>query len=75
MLSPDQRVTIFDGDVVHLDNPSLDAATAWRRGQVILDDTPLSSAVAEMNRYSSLQLVVEEPKAAGLLVEWSVSCG
>jgi transmembrane sensor len=42
--------------------------TAWQRGQVALDNTPLADAVAEMNRYSSTRLIVEDPHAAAISI-------
>jgi transmembrane sensor len=67
-LTPGQRLTLSPGGAARLDTPSLEKATAWRRGQVILDDTPLVSAVAEMNRYSPVKLVIEQPEAGNLLI-------
>jgi transmembrane sensor len=66
-LRPGQRLTLGPGDA-QLDMTPLDKAIAWRRGQVVLDDTPLSGAVAEMNRYSSNKLVIEQPVAQALTV-------
>ena len=37
-----------------------DQATLWRQGQVFFDDVPLSKAAAEMNRYSTVQIVVDD---------------
>jgi transmembrane sensor len=51
-----------------LETASLDKATAWRRNQIVLDDTPLAAAVSEMNRYSKVKLVVESPEAKSILV-------
>jgi transmembrane sensor len=36
----------------------LERASIWRQGRVFFDDAPLSEAVAEMNRYSTTQIVV-----------------
>lgn len=36
-------------------------ATIWRQGRVFFDDAPLSEAVAEMNRYSTVQIVIDNP--------------
>ena len=36
-----------------------DRATLWRQGRVFFDDAPLSEAVREMNRYSTVQIVVD----------------
>ena len=66
-LAPGQRLTFLAGNA-RLDTPSLDKATAWRRNQLVLDDTPLSAAVSEMNRYSKFKIVVERPEAQAILV-------
>jgi transmembrane sensor len=68
VMTPGQRLTFFPGKPVQIDEPSLEKTVAWRRGQVILDDTLLASAVAEMNRYSSVKLIIDRPEAASLLV-------
>jgi transmembrane sensor len=62
-LAPGQRLTFADHEKPKLDHPELDRVTAWQHGQVILDHTPLSDAVAEMNRYSDVALKIEEPEA------------
>jgi len=62
-LSPGQRVTFAGRDAPKLDQPSLEGVTAWQRGQVVLDHTPLADAVAEMNRYSDIKLKIEDPAA------------
>lgn len=74
-LSPGQRLTFTNGAATRLDMPSVDKTTAWRRGQVILDDTPLRAAADEMNRYNTVQLVVEHPDAAGLLINGLFQAG
>jgi transmembrane sensor len=63
-LSPGQRLTFAARELPKLDRPALEKVTAWQRGQVILDHTPLKDAVAEMNRYSDKELKIEEPEAA-----------
>ena len=74
-LTPGERLTLAPGEAARLDMPSLEKATAWRRGQVILDDTPLVAAVAEMNRYSPIQLVIGQPEAGGLLISGLFQAG
>jgi transmembrane sensor len=66
-LTPGQRLTFRAGNS-QLDTTPLDKAVAWRRGEVIFDDTPLSAAVSELNRYSKDKLRVEQPEAQALLV-------
>ena len=48
--------------------PMPTAVTAWRRGEVMLDDTALADAVAEMNRYSKSELVIDGDSIAALHV-------
>jgi len=67
-LSPGQRLTFPPDKEAQLDTPSLGRAIAWRQGHIILDDTPLSNAASEMNRYNSVKLVVERPEAQALLI-------
>ncbi len=40
--------------------------TAWRQGMIIFDDTPLSDAVAEFNRYTKRTIHIEDP-AIGMM--------
>jgi len=67
-LAPGQRVTFADAETPQLDQPSLDRVTAWQRGQVALDNTPLAEAIAEMNRYTRVQLVIQDPRLAAIPV-------
>jgi transmembrane sensor len=46
-----------------LDRASMDAALAWKRGEVAFDNASLVGAVAEMNRYSTVPIIVG-PSAA-----------
>jgi transmembrane sensor len=65
-LAPGERLIFEGAQAPQLDHPSLDAITAWQRGQVALDNTPLSDAVEDMNRYSKIRLVVTDPHAAAI---------
>lgn len=68
VLSPGQRVTFAGGAQPRLDEPRIDAITAWRRGEVMLDRTTLADAVVEMNRYDERLLVVDDPAIAALRI-------
>ncbi|WP_157995471.1 FecR family protein [Peristeroidobacter soli] len=48
------------GAVTVIPKADLAAATAWRQGKVIFHDEPLSSAIRRINRYSKVQLVIED---------------
>ncbi|MCY4477341.1 MAG: FecR domain-containing protein [Gammaproteobacteria bacterium] len=44
-------------DIIFVD---LEQAALWREGRVYFEDTPLSEAVAEMNRYSTLKIALDD---------------
>lgn len=44
------------------------AATSWTSGRLIFRETPLSQAVAEVNRYSRNKVVVESPRLEAVSV-------
>jgi transmembrane sensor len=59
-----------------VDRPRIEGVTAWRRNEVVFDNTPLLDAVAEMNRYDRTPVVVVgEGPAAGLRVSGSFRTG
>jgi transmembrane sensor len=66
-LTPGQRLTFLGGQA-RLEVTPLDKAVAWRRGEIIFDDTSLADATAELNRYSKDKLVVEQPDARAVRV-------
>jgi transmembrane sensor len=70
VLQPGQRLDLGGAKTTaHLDRAPVDTATAWTRQQVALDDVSLPEAVAEMNRYSRRQIVLEpDPRLAPLRV-------
>jgi transmembrane sensor len=68
VLSAGQRLTFEPAGMAKIDAPSLESVLAWRRGEVVLNDTPLEEAVSEMNHYDKTTLVVEGPALATLTV-------
>jgi transmembrane sensor len=68
-LSPGQRLTLgTDDGVTTVDRPNVEAATAWRRGEVMFEDAKLSEAVAEMNRYARIRVTLADPELENLRV-------
>jgi transmembrane sensor len=59
-LAPGQRITFEQSGTAEIDTPHPETTAAWRRGEVILDETPLASAVEEMNRYQRQRLTLDE---------------
>ncbi|MES2054824.1 MAG: FecR domain-containing protein [Pseudomonadota bacterium] len=43
-----------------IDRPVIDNVTAWRRGELVFDATPVPAAIAEMNRYSNRRIVLRD---------------
>jgi transmembrane sensor len=68
VLKPGQRLTVTADAGASLDTPSLDAAIAWRRGEIVFDNLTLIDAAEELNRYSDDHLVIADPRIASLRV-------
>lgn len=68
ILTPGQRLTLGAAGPPELDRPRMDDATAWLHGEIVLDDTPLTRAVADLNRYDPVRLVIAGPQVARLRV-------
>ncbi|MEI9993014.1 MAG: FecR domain-containing protein [Rhizomicrobium sp.] len=49
---------------VRTDRPNLTPLVAWQFGQAIFENETLADAAAEMNRYSTIKLVIDDPLAA-----------
>jgi len=58
VLAPGERIRFAEAEPPRKDTPPLQSLLAWQRREVALDDTPLAEAVAEMNRYNRIRLVV-----------------
>lgn len=69
MMSEGQRLTVPEsGGPPQIDEPRIDAVTAWLRGEAILDGTPLAGAIAEMNRYDQRRLVIDDPTVGAMRI-------
>jgi transmembrane sensor len=75
ILSPGERVTFAIGRERRLDEPRIEAVTAWRRGEVMLDNTALADAVAELNRYDKTTLIIDDPQIAVLNISGIYQAG
>lgn len=75
VLSPGERASIDGAAPARVDRPRLEAVTAWRSGQILFDGTPLSQAVAEMNRYSPTPLELETGRIGALRVSGIFKAG
>jgi len=59
LLNPGERLRFEGESTAEKDSPSIDQVTAWQKGQLIFDDTSLSEAAAEFNRYGTQKLTID----------------
>jgi transmembrane sensor len=74
-LQTGERITIDGQGFGHRDRPALASLLAWQTGQAIFEDGLLSDAAAEMNRYSSVKLVIPDPETGKLRVSGIYTVG
>lgn len=74
-LTPGQRLTAAPGSVAAVAGADLEAALSWRQGRLEFDDERLSSVVAEFNRYSVRQIVIEDASTGTLPISGSFEIG
>jgi transmembrane sensor len=58
VLAPDERFAVGADGQVQLGRANAVAATAWRDGLLVFEDTPLSEVVRQVNRYRSGDIVL-----------------
>lgn len=75
VLSPGERLTLAQANAPQIDRPPINHVLAWRRGQVVFDDTPLVEAVAEMNRYSRRLIRIDDADAHRIRVSGIFNAG
>lgn len=74
-LRPGQEF-VADGDRTTVNTVSTaGASTDWRRGMIDFDDTPLAAAVAQINRYSTAQIVVRDTQVGNIRVSGQFRTG
>jgi transmembrane sensor len=67
-LAPGQRISISHDLAPVIDQPEIGRVTAWERGRVEFEDTPLGDAAEEMNRYSRTHIVIADPDIVRLRI-------
>ncbi len=71
---PGEKPAQWDGEVSVRDI-DVTKVTGWRDGRIFLDDLPLTEAVAEMNKHSTVQITVADPALAQLRVNGMFKAG
>ena len=64
-LEPGERLRLTGARAPVIDRPVVDDVTAWRRGQIVFDATPVAAAIAEMNRYSAMPVMLRASTPPG----------
>jgi transmembrane sensor len=62
---PGSYVRLTNGTIIAAGRVDPVATLAWQRGELVLDTTPLATAIAEMNRYTTAQIVLAPGLARG----------
>ena len=63
-----ERAIVAMNITPHIDRPNLAPLVAWQYGQAMFESETLAAATTEMNRYSSVRLVVNDTVVANLRV-------
>jgi transmembrane sensor len=67
-LAPGQQLLTEGAGIVEVAAADVERETAWNRGVLLFRDDSVGDAVKEVNRYSQVQLVVDDPGVARLKV-------
>lgn len=73
VLRPGEKLTEPEDGAPRIEPTSVEAATAWRRGQTVFDETPLGVAVGELNRYGGPRIVIDDARVAALPISGAYS--
>jgi len=68
LLNPGERLRFTRDAAEKTDSPSIERVTAWQRGKLIFEDTSLSEAAAEFNRYGPSKITIDGPALGELRV-------
>lgn len=66
VLERGERAIVAENIAPRIDRPNLAPLTAWQYGQAMFESETLAAAAAEMNRYSTIRLEVDDPLVANL---------
>ena len=74
MLEPGMVLRWKNGEA-RVDHADVDRSLDWRRGMISFDRTPLSEAVAEINRYTRQEIAIVSPEIAHRPISGSFRIG
>lgn len=62
LLAAGEQITVSHAPLPQPRKANVETATAWTKGELVFDSTPLSEVIEEFNRYSKRRLIVEDPQ-------------
>lgn len=68
ILAPGERLVLRSDGHATVDHPSLEALTAWQRGEVVFDNVTMARAIDEINRYGGMHVRLGDPALAQMRV-------
>jgi transmembrane sensor len=74
MLEGDRLTEVANHSFVR-DRPRISALVAWQNGRLVFENETVGHAIAQMNRYSSVKLEVDDPDIAQDRISGSYSIG
>lgn len=74
-LGPGEQLRFRPGSPPEVRTVTLEAVRNWREGIVAFDNVTLAEAVREMNRYSGVKIIVEDPAIASERISGSFPAG
>ena len=75
VLSAGEQLIVTPRTTPHPARIDVAAATAWMQRKLVFDETPLSEAVAEFNRYNSRQMIIEDASLADYHIRGKFEAG
>jgi len=75
VLAPGEQLTASTAGDVTVKPAKVAELVSWETGRVRFDNTPLSDAVAEMNRYNHTPIVINDPSVAKLRISGTFRAG
>jgi transmembrane sensor len=75
LITAGQQLMVDERNEERVRAADADRATSWRRGQVIFEGVRLGDAVAELNRYSDIQIELADLELANIQISGSFTTG
>jgi transmembrane sensor len=68
VLTPGEQAVFKSKEPVAIGKVDLAKTQAWRYGRMILDNALLGDVIADLNRYGGVQIILADPRLAGIRV-------